>query len=118
MQLESAWTQAGRTPIRVRIMDGAPAITPPEGRMQRDTVASLRLDSVLASGMRISRAKAAEIIRQGLVSVDHQAEERIDRQLAEGQLLSVRHFGRIRLRQVDEPTRKDRLPVTLEIFAK
>ena len=118
MQLDGAWTQAGRAPIRVRTMDEAPAITPPEGRLQRDTVASLRLDSVLASGMRISRARAAEIIRQGLVSVDHQVEERVDRQLAEGQLLSVRHFGRIRLRQVDQPTRKDRLPVTLEIFSK
>ena len=86
--------------------------------MMRDTVASMRLDSVLASGMRISRAKAAEIIRQGLVSVDHQEEERVDRQLSQGQLLSVRHFGRIRVREVGEPTRKDRLPVTLEIFSK
>jgi len=86
--------------------------------MQRDTVASLRLDSVLSSGMRVSRARAAEIIRQGLVSVDHQQEERIDRLLIEGQLLSIRHFGRIRLVKVDPPTRKDRLPVMLEIFSK
>ena len=86
--------------------------------MQRDTVASMRLDSVLASGMRISRAKAAEMIRQGLVSVDHQLEERVDRQLAAGQLLSVRHFGRIRIRETGELTRKDRLPVVLEIFSK
>ena len=84
----------------------------------RDTVASLRLDSILASGMRTSRAKAAEMIRAGLVSVEHAPEERIDRILAEGQLLSVRGFGRIRLRNVGERTRKDRLPVTLEVFRR
>lgn len=117
-QLLTDWTQAGHAPIRVRMLDEAPSISAPEGRMQRDTVASLRLDSVLSSGMRVSRARAAEIIRQGLVSVDHQQEERIDRLLAEGQLLSVRHFGRIRLVKVDLPTRKDRLPVMLEIFSK
>lgn len=118
VQLTGDWQQAGRAPIRVRQLEESPAIIPPEGRTMRDTVASMRLDSVLASGMRISRAKAAEIIRQGLVSVDHQEEERVDRQLAQGQLLSVRHFGRIRVREVGEPTKKDRLPVTLEIFSK
>ena len=35
-----------------------------------------------------------------------------------GQLLSIRGFGRIRLTEVGSPTRKDRLPVTLEIFHK
>lgn len=118
VQLVDGWTQAGRAPIKVRQLEDAPHIIPPEGRMMRDTVASMRLDSVLASGMRVSRAKAAEIIRQGLVSVDHQMEERVDRQIAAGQLLSVRHFGRIKVRETGEPTRKDRLPVILEVFSK
>ena len=45
-------------------------------------------------------------------------EERTDRLLEPGQLLSIRGFGRIRLTEVGSPTRKDRLPVTLEIFHK
>ena len=117
-QLETAWQKAGNAPINVRLLDAVPDIIPPQGQMLRETVASMRLDSVLAAGMRLSRAKAAEMIRQGLVQVDHQEEERVDRMLAEGQLLSVRHFGRIWVRKVDPPTRKDRLPVTLEIFSK
>jgi RNA-binding protein YlmH len=84
----------------------------------RDTVASLRLDCVLASGLRTSRAKAAEMIREGLVMVEHMPEERVDRLLETGALLSVRGFGRIRLTAVGEKTRKDRLPVTLEIFRR
>ena len=72
----------------------------------------------LASGMKLSRARAAEIIRQGSVMVDHMPEERVDRMLAAGQLISVRGFGRVRLQEVGEPTRKDRLPIALEIFSK
>lgn len=117
-RLPTEWTQAGRAPISVREMDAAPVIEPPRGQMLRDTVPSLRLDCIVSSGMRLSRAKAAEVVRQGLVSVDHQPEERVDRLLAPGQLLSIRHFGRIRLLQADPPTRKDRLPVILEIFSK
>ncbi|MBR4080211.1 MAG: hypothetical protein IKK21_00290 [Clostridia bacterium] len=117
-RLPMEWTQAGRAAITVRQLDEMPVIAPPRGQMLRDTVPSLRLDCLVSSGMKLSRARAAEIIRQGLVSVDHQLEERVDRLLQPGQLISIRHFGRIRLTAVDPPTRKDRLPVTLEIFSK
>lgn len=117
-RLPMEWTQAGRASIRVSVLDGTPAIRRPEGQQLRDTVPSTRLDAVLASGMKLSRSRAAEIIREGAVSVDHQPEERTDRQLAEGQLISIRGFGRVRVLEVGEPTRKDRLPVTLEIFKR
>lgn len=118
LRLPGEWTKAGSTAIAVSLLEETPDIAPPHGVMLRDTVASLRLDSVLASGMKTSRSRASEIIRQGLVAVDHQAEERVDKVLEPGSLLSIRGFGRIRLVAVDRPTRKDRLPVTLELFCK
>lgn len=118
LRLPMEWQKAGSAVLAVCQLAQPPSLTPPQGTFLRDTVPSLRLDCVLASGMRLSRAKAADIIRQGLVMVDHQPEERVDRMLSPGQLLSVRHFGRIVLRQVDGPTRKDRLPVILEVFSK
>lgn len=118
VRLPLEWDKAGAVPIKVRLLDEPPQIEPPRGEFLRDTVASLRLDAVLSSGMKVSRTRAAEMIRAGLVSVDHAAEERTDRLLAPGQLLSVRGFGRIRLTEVGEKTRKDRLPVVLEIFRK
>ena len=86
--------------------------------MLRDTVPSLRLDAVLASGMKMSRARAAELIREGAVAVEHRQETRTDRLLEEGQQLSIRGFGRIRLREVGDRTRKERWPILLEIFRK
>ncbi len=117
-RLPVEWDRAGSVPLKVRLLEEAPAIEPPKGEMLRDTVASLRLDCLLSSGMKTSRGKAAEMIRAGLVSVDHAVEERTDRLLTAGQLLSVRGFGRIRLSEVGDPTRKDRLPVLLEVFRK
>lgn len=118
IRLPSEWTQAGRSPITVSLLSEAPSITPPAGMMLHDTVPSTRLDAVLSSGMKLSRSKAADIIRAGHVSVDHQVEERTDRLLTAGQLLSVRGFGRIRLKEIGTPTRKDRLPIDVEIFKK
>ncbi len=117
-RLPMEWDKAGNVPIRVTILEEAPAFEAPRGEEMRDTVASLRLDCVLSAGLRTSRSRAAEMIRAGLVSVEHAPEERTDRLLMPGQLLSIRGFGRIRLLEVGDRTRKDRLPVTLEIFRK
>lgn len=117
-RLPVEWDRAGSTPIRVTPLDEAPVIEVPRGEMLRDTVASLRLDSLLAAGMKTSRGRAAEIIRMGAVAVEHTPEDRVDRLIEAGQMLSVRGFGRIRLVEVGDRTRKDRLPVRLEIFRK
>lgn len=117
-RLPMEWDKAGNVPLKVALLEEPPRFTLPKGEEMRDTVASLRLDCVLASGLRTSRAKAAEMIREGLVMVEHMPEERVDRLLETGALLSVRGFGRIRLTAVGEKTRKDRLPVTLEIFRR
>ena len=112
------WTQAGRTAIRVEQPEEPPMLVEPEGELIRDTVPSLRLDCIVAAGMKLSRVKAAEAIRQGRVSVDHLPEERTDVLLKAGSLVSVRQFGRIRLKEIGEATRKDRLPVLLERFTR
>ncbi len=117
-RLPVEWDKAGNVPIKVKLLEEAPAIEPPKGENLRDTVASLRLDCILSAGMKTSRGRAAEIIRTGAVAVDHMPEEHTDRLLTAGQLLSIRGFGRIRVKEVGSPTRKDRLPVTLEIFHK
>ena len=112
------WDKAGNVPIKVMILEEAPEFEVPKGDMLRDTVASMRLDCILAAGMKTSRSRASEIIKTGAVAVDHMPEERTDRILEAGQLLSVRGFGRIRVRDVGGPTRKGRLPIQLEIFHK
>lgn len=116
--LQDEWHEAGHTAIRVCLLDAPPQFTPPQGAQMRDTVASLRLDCVLAAGMSLSRARAAEIIRQGLVQRNHTPEERVDTLLEAGDLLSIRGFGRIRLTEIGGRTRKDRISIQLEVFKR
>ena len=78
-----------------------------------DTVASLRLDAVLASAFRTSRGKAAEAIRQGLVFVDHLEATRPDMTVTEGATLVIRHMGKAKLMEVGRRTRKDRIAITI-----
>jgi len=74
-----------------------------------DTVASARLDCVVAALTNLSRDDAKTAIRTGLVEVDFEPEERVDRTLVSPATLSVRGYGRFILRAFDGETRKGRL---------
>ena len=75
----------------------------------RDTVASPRLDSVVAALTNLSRDAAQQAVRGGLVEVDFEVEERVDCMLQPQTVISVRGHGRFILRSFDGETRKGRL---------
>lgn len=74
-----------------------------------DTVASARLDCVVAALTNLSRENAQNAVRSGLVEVDFEVEERVDRMLSAPATVSVRGCGRFVLRAFDGETRKGRL---------
>ena len=83
-----------------------------DGRRYRpisDTVASQRLDCVIAALTNLSRDDAQRLIRAGLVEVEFEPEERVDCHLTPPATLSVRGYGRFILRAFDGETRKGRL---------
>ena len=81
----------------------------------RDTVASLRLDSLCASAFRMARGKAQDAIKAGLVSVNGRQCLKPDTELSEGDRISCRGKGRAVLADVGGRTRKDRITVVLRI---
>ncbi|MBR1685355.1 MAG: hypothetical protein IJ708_09490 [Clostridia bacterium] len=112
-RLPNEWTQAGRHTIRVSPIDALPDIALPAGETITLTVPSLRLDALLAAGLKLSRAKAQDLIRQGDVMINHVENLHTDAVLREQDLISVHRRGRIRLSEVRGLTRKDRISVTL-----
>lgn len=84
--------------------------------MQKDTVASLRLDNVISSAFHLSRAKAAEAIRSGLVFVNSAQNEKTDAPVKEGDKLVLRGKGKAFLRETGSRTRKDRIFVLIERY--
>ena len=74
-----------------------------------DTVASPRLDCVVAALCGLSREKAREAVCGGLVEIDFESEERPDRPVDSVGLISVRGYGRFRILSLSDRTKKGRL---------
>ncbi len=115
--LKQSWLSAGRVKLQVSEIT-LDAVRVPERKALeiRDTVSSPRLDAVIASGFRMSRAKAAELVGAGRVQVNWLDCPKPDRILQPGDCVSARGFGRFTLSRVGDPTRKGRIPIFIARF--
>ena len=82
----------------------------------RDTVASLRLDSVMASGFSMGRSKAQTCISAGKVQLDHLPVTKADREVSEGAVISARGLGKMKVTAVGGTTKKGRISITIERY--
>jgi len=111
------FTSAGRTKLSLRQISLSDVSVPePETKEIRDTVASLRLDSVVASGFRIGRSLAAQHIAAGKAAIDGLPCEKPDKTVSEGSKISVRGLGKIKLRTVGGQTKKGRISITIDRY--
>ena len=78
-------------------------------KLVTDTVASARLDCIVAALTNLSREDAQGLVRGGMVDLDFETEERVDKILTAPATLSVRGYGRYVLRAFDGETKKGRL---------
>lgn len=115
--VEQSFLGAGRTKVRMKRVPLSEAHIPePEVKQIKDTLASLRLDSVISSGFRIGRNLAVQYITAGKAAIDGLPCEKPDKAVAEGMKISVRGLGKIRLTSVNGRTKKDRISVTIHRF--
>ena len=111
------FTSAGRTHLRTeQIPLSEVVIAQPEVKEIRDTVASLRLDSIVSSGFRIGRSLAAQYITQGKAAIDGLPCEKPDKAVAEGMKISVRGLGKIKLKTLNGQTKKGRISVVIDRY--
>lgn len=115
--IQQSFTSAGRTHVRIsRIAHNQVQIPEPEVKEIRDTLASLRLDSVISSGFRIGRSLAGTHVSQGKAAIDGLPCEKPDKAVDQGAKISVRGLGKIRLVSVGGRTKKDRISVTIHRY--
>ena len=108
--LSGELTKVGSDTVRCRECQIDESFT--DGKKYRpisDTVASARLDCVVAALCNLSRDAAQSAVRSGLVEVDFEPEERVDTVLEPPITVSVRGHGRFILRSFDGETKKGRL---------
>lgn len=108
---------AGRAKLRLaRVPLEQARIPQPQIKELRDTLASLRLDSVIAAGFRIGRGLAGQYIAGGKAAIDGLPCEKPDKQVPEGAKISVRGLGKIKLHQINGLTKKDRISVVIHRY--
>lgn len=104
--------QVGTSPVDVTIID-LDEVEKKEEKYKKMviTVASMRLDSIVARAFQLSRGAAANFIRQGRVKVDHRVEESAASELEAGQLISVQGRGRCTVLKILGKTKRGRIKV-------
>lgn len=73
------------------------------------TVSSMRLDVVLATVANISRQKSQNLIGAGKVKVNWTVREATSFELQEGDIISARGFGRVKIMMTEGRTKKDKI---------
>lgn len=111
------FTGAGRTKMRLTQIPLCEVNIPePETKEIKDTVASVRLDSIIASGFRMGRSAAAQYITAGKAAIDGLPCEKPDKAVPEGAKISVRGLGKIKLASVNGQTKKGRVGVVIHRY--
>lgn len=109
-------TKIGKINVKMKLADLEEVVKPvTDWQESSTTVSSLRLDSIVAAGFNYSRNRAKTIIEHGLVRVNWETIDRPDFALSVHDLMSVRHAGRIYLKEDNGITKKGKLRVTLAV---
>ncbi len=103
-------SSAGRTRLRLEEVSEARS-EEAEFKLIKDTVASLRLDALVSSGYALSRDKAAQAIRTGRVSLNGLECLKPDKEVCEGDRISLKGLGRTRLKAVKGLSKKGRIMI-------
>ena len=108
--------RAGHETLKLELVDGPPAQKEEKFKIIRDTVASLRLDSVVSSGCSVSRANAASLINSGKVKVNDFECLKTDKIVAEGDSISVRGYGKMLLDSIAGVSKKGRIIIEIKRY--
>lgn len=77
------------------------------------SVASLRLDAIISVALNIPRSDSQKIINSAKVKVNWEPIERVAEELSEGDMISVKGFGRFILYSINGISRKGRNLITV-----
>ena len=108
---------AGRAKLQLQTIPLSQVSVPAqEVKEIKDTLASLRLDSVISSGFRIGRSLASQYVNAGKAAIDGLPCEKPDKAVSEGAKISVRGLGKIRLTTIGGQTKKGRIALVIDRY--
>ncbi len=108
--------QVSKTAVVAEEAEKADAIPRRQTEIRRITVASMRLDAVAGEAFHLARGKVQALIGAEKAAVNWNIVINVSHQLKEGDLVSLRGFGRFRLGAVGGKTKKDRIGLEIEKY--
>lgn len=114
--ISTSLVRIGNTDVNCTVSDA------PEGPLRnykeiRVQVTSPRLDAIVAHLFKLSRGDAQTLFRQGKIMVDDSECQKTDYVLKEGQVISVRGFGRARFMGVENISKKGKSNLLIHLYA-
>ena len=106
--------EVGRTSVTATPHTEVPGIEE-TGTEKRITAASLRLDAVISMAFHLSRGKAAALIEAEKVFVNWAIAKKT-RELREGDIVTARQIGRLRVDSIIGATKKDRVALIVTLY--
>lgn len=106
--------KVGNVSVKVKQLELS-EITPPEIEYKQinGNVASLRLDSILSLGFKVSRTDAQSLISKELVSINWGKIKKASYEVVENDVISVKGKGRVIVDSIEGKTRSERIIVKL-----
>ena len=109
-------TRVRKTSVKCRIVDSAP-----EGGLYNTKTIKIqavgeRIDALVAKVFSISRDDSATLFSRGLVFISGRCCESVSQRLKEGDLVSVRGYGRFIYRGIEGHTKKGKLNIIIEQY--
>lgn len=115
--VEMNFQEVGRTNISLRKINRDEEVIKTDERFEErmTTTSSLRLDTVCSSIYNLSRQKTKPFIQNGFVKVNWKVIEDTSFEVGEGDLISVRGFGRCKIQSIEGRTKKDKIKIMVGV---
>lgn len=104
------------TSVYAEIVDGAGLALIQEYKDIQGSVPSLRLDAVIAAAARISRSKSLSLINGGSVFLNGRMCTRSSKNICDGDIISIRGYGKYRIEISQSITKKGRYHITVKQY--
>lgn len=103
--------------INLELVNSEEEIDLPEKEYNYKTIVanSFRLDNLISKILNLSRANVKKLISQELVKVNFSVETRPHFELEEGDLVSVRKYGRFRVFEIKGNTKKGNFVIEIRL---
>ena len=107
--------RVSHTKVNAKIIDHFES-APSEGNAKKITVASLRIDAVLSGALNISRGKVSDLIKGEKAFVNWKQITSVSENIKDGDMITLRGFGRVKVIETLGKTKKDRFLIDIEIY--